>query len=470
MRPFEISLAFLIGAYFGWLLISSRRPNWVSWLPSAGLIVTLIHLIVEGYRWQMVPLYSLIILVLGIQLANWFRQRRPRSSYIQRGWEITGALSALVVFVIAVGLPTLLPVPHTPKPTGPFLTGTINRHLVDQSRAEFYSETEGEPREIIIQIWYPAGFEVKSPAAPWMNGIDIMGPAIAEWLELPHFFLDHIRYAHTHSLQDAPIANSGTPYPILIFSHGWGGFRSQNTYQAEELASHGYIVIAVQHTYGAVATIFPDGRVAYINPQALPRGLSENEYRLAANRLISQWAADIDFVLDHFTGLNQSDPEGHFTGHLDLAHIGVFGHSTGGGAAIEFCAQDPRCKALLGLDAYMSPVSDQTLTSGLSQPSLFLFSENWPSDANNRQFDTLAANLLMGRAFTILGTSHYDFTDLPMLTPLAPQLGLKGPLNGERALRIINDFSLAFFDKYLQGDNSPLAGGIIDDYPEVVTR
>jgi hypothetical protein len=71
---------------------------------------------------------------------------------------------------------------------------------------------------------------------------------------------------------------------------------------------------------------------------------------------------------------------------------------------------------------------------------------------------------------TIKGTSHYDFSDLPFLTPLAAQMGLKGPLNGKRVTRIINDFSLAFFDLELKGTSTTILAGPSTDYPELLFR
>jgi hypothetical protein len=68
----------------------------------------------------------------------------------------------------------------------------------------------------------------------------------------------------------------------------------------------------------------------------------------------------------------------------------------------------------------------------------------------------------------ILGTAHYDFTDLPALSPLAHALGLKGPIRGARVQRIVNDYSLAFFDQHLLGRSSDLLEGPSPGHPEVI--
>jgi predicted dienelactone hydrolase len=470
MRPLEIGLAIILWLQLLWFVFRlPSRKKWSVRLLVLGFFTLLLHLIIEGYRWQMIPLYTLTLMFVVLTIFT--RYRRQNNFLLWRGWKITTAIIGILLLTLATTLPALLPVPKVPKPTGPYGVGTISSAYTDPNRMELYADQPEGQREFLIQVWYPIDPDTRGRAAPWMEDMEIMGPAIAEWIGLPSFFLDHIRLTKTNAILQANIAGDGGPFPILIFSHGWGGFRSQNTYQVEELASHGYVVIAIQHTYGAVATVLPDGDVAYINPEALPSGLPDSESRLAANLLVSQWAGDMAFIIDQFGKLNQSDPEARFTGQLDTDRIGVFGHSTGGGAAIEFCANDSRCNAILGLDAYMTPVSDETIDKGLNQPALFLFSQTWSSEKNNQLFDELQTkNNAEIQSYTILGTSHYDFSDLPMLSPLAPQLGLKGPLNGKRVLRIINDYTLAFFNLYLKEMDSSIPQSQSEDYPEVIVR
>ena len=293
--------------------------------------------------------------------------------------------------------------------------------------------------------------------APWLDRVDVLGPALAARLNLPPYFLDHLKYVTTQSYLDAPVSPAETRYPVLLFSHGWGGFRAQNTHQAEQLASHGYIIAAIDHTYDAAATVFPDGRVALHNDAILSAATSPVELQAAAAQLVKQRVGDLAFVLDQLALLDAADPGGRFTGRLDLSRVGVFGHSMGGGTTIEFCAHDTRCQAALTMDAYLPPVSGDVYTTGLQQPWLAMFSERWPTAENNRLFDQLFH--APGRAayeVRIAGTAHYDFSDIPSLTPLAPAMGLKGPLSGDRVTLIIDDYSLAFFDHILKQQPAPL--------------
>jgi len=119
----------------------------------------------------------------------------------------------------------------------------------------------------------------------------------------------------------------------------------------------------------------------------------------------------------------------------------------------------------------MTPVSEQVLETGTDRPLLFLFSEAFPTETNWMLFDRLASHLTGSfPVATILGTAHYDFSDLPALSPLAPQMGLKGPLNGKRVIRIVNDFTLAFFDWTLKDKPTALLNGPLSAYPELEFR
>jgi pimeloyl-ACP methyl ester carboxylesterase len=287
---------------------------------------------------------------------------------------------------------------------------------------------------------------------------------------MPSFFLDHLTLVEVPAYKETKIKPSSSGYPVILFSHGWNGFNAQNTGQALELASRGYIVIGVQHTYGAVVTVFKDGTVAYNNPSALPGGALDAEYEAAAQKLVDQWAGDMGFALD-FLQVQHNDPNSLFYQSLDLSRVGVYGHSTGGGAAIQFCGTDLRCKALLGMDPYMRPISQEVLQNGVTQPAFFMFSQRWADDEdsrNNELFHRFISHVRESLGvISIAGTTHYDFSDLPLLSPLASPLGLKGPINGKRVTAIVNDYLLSFFDTTLKGSQTNLFDRQNHQYNEV---
>ena len=235
----------------------------------------------------------------------------------------------------------------------------------------------------------------------------------------------------------------------------------------QELASRGFVVAAVEHTYAAVLTVFPDGRVAEHNPDTLPSGLSDAEYEAAAERLLDQWTGDLAFALATLDGMN-GDPGSWLQGSLDLSGIGVMGHSTGGGAAIQFCSETPRCAAGLVMDPWLLPVRDAVLENGLEQPFLTMFSETWSSAANSGFYHTLSDGY-PGEltTMTILGSAHYDFSDLPQVSPLSSYLGVKGPIDGDIMLTIVNAYSVDFFNAQLRGTSFELGYEGSSKFPEV---
>ena len=453
MRLFEILFPFLLVSYLIW-----KRPRLfgIPILPALTCIALVLHLLIEGYRWQMIPLYLLTGVIIMLSLFGIEFKRM-------------GLILSLCFLAVGTALPVLLPVPSIPTPSGAYPVGTRIYELTDSTRQEFYSGKE-EARRFQIQVWYPSDPGPSAEHAPWMANAEIFAPAIASYIHMPRFFLDHLKLVRMPAYQESDVAAADEGYPVILFSHGWNGFNAQNTGQALQLASHGYVVVGVQHTYGAVITVFHDGTIARNNPAALPREAPDAEYEVAARKLVEQWAGDLGYATDFLKGEN-NDPASPLYRALDLSRLGVYGHSTGGGAAIQFCGTDSRCKALLGMDPYLRPVSLEVLEHGVTQPAFFMFSQRWADEVNSRNnvlFHKFISNVpeTLG-VIAIEGTTHYDFSDLPLLSPLAPRLGLKGPINGRRVIAILDDYLLSFFERTLQGVPTDLFEEQIQKYNEV---
>ncbi len=448
MRLFEVLLLVMLVPVVAWPLLPLRRPRWLLWLPFLGLLFTLLHLGLEGDRWQMVPGYGLTAVALLITIANLAQRGErgqghdaptPRSRLL--------ALLGLLVLAIAFALPILLPVPSLVAQTGPYAVGTTTLHLVDNGRSDIYAPEEGTPREFMVQFWYPAALTGAEKKAVFLPDLPVAGPVIAAQFDLPSFLLDHINLADLDIWQDPPAAPDG-PFPVIIFVHGLSGIRQQNTGMARELASNGYVVAAMDHTYANALSVFPDGRVIFYDPCRLFTDCQSNY--VDGRRLVQQWAADIAFLLDTMAAWDATT-SGIFAGRLNLQQLGLFGHSTGGGTTLQFCLDDPRCDAGLGLDAWALPVDERILTTPPPQPFLFISTPHWLGEENQARAHAIL-DALPGPTYelTLANTGHYDFTDLALLSPLTPQLGLSGGINSKYSLALQNRYVLAFFDKYLR--------------------
>jgi predicted dienelactone hydrolase len=230
---------------------------------------------------------------------------------------------------------------------------------------------------------------------------------------------------------------------------------------AEDLASHGYVVVGFDAPYRTIEVAFPDGRVIARRPENNPELFSGEERTRLANRLLAAWTADIAFTLDRLGQLNASDASGKFTGRLDMTRVGVFGHSFGGATAAQFCSEDSRCQAGIDVDGSLH---GSVVELGIHKPFMFLLSGHgdFSSGAEIRQiqadiqsvYDRLPAD---GRLrIAIRGANHFTFSDDGALLKsriLRGVFRLFGKLNidGRRQLAVTAYYVHTFFDVYLKG-------------------
>jgi hypothetical protein len=264
-----------------------------------------------------------------------------------------------------------------------------------------------------------------------------------------------------------------------------------NTFQVEELVSHGYIVAAIDQPYAAAVVVFPDGHQAVGLPREELHPLVRQSY-IPAERapILNGWiledgiipylTEDVIFTVDQLAALNQADPEGILTGRLDLQRAGVFGFSLGGIVAGEACMVEPRLRACLMMDA---PMPTSVVQAGLKQPSMWIprsagtmrlerqRAGGWPEAEIHAHLTSMRAvyESLPGEGYFVQvpGIFHSNFSDIPAWSPLVRWLGASGPMDVQRAHSIINAFTLAFFDRHLKGLPAELLDGPSEQYPEV---
>lgn len=459
MRLFELILIVILFISILLRFFRLEKADWLHLFPLTSLLVIGYHLFLEGYRWQMLPLYLMAVL-LSLSAINHVKQESPNPRTF---WTVVW-LVVLAVFVLP---PVLLPVPVYPEPTGPYDVGTTSFYWIDEEREEVYADQPGTPRRVMVQVWYPAALSGVEKRAPYLPDGKLAAHALAESFGFPKFFLTHLSLSKTQAYQGPALAECFETWPVLIFSHGWNGMRYQSTAQMVELASQGYLVFAPEHAYGAVISVYPDGNRIYNDPQALPSGVSDEEYAEAARVLGTSWVGDLRFTLDQIETLNAGEITSMFADRIDLEKIGLFGHSTGGGAVFETCWLDKRCQAVLGEDPWLVPYDREMPQTGLTKPIVMMFSETWGSETNKELVNQLWQNQPQGAVRMVInGTQHYDFSDLPLYSPIADQLGLKGPIEPQREITLMNDYLVTFFNRQLMTAD-PSVEDLSVEYPEV---
>lgn len=444
LRRLELVLAVVCAAAIVWpALFGTRSRRGLVFLAAIGAAIS--QLVLEGFRWQLTPVY---LVALGLGLGDLLSVERDLPWWRRVSRPVLGLVGLGMMVLPAV----IFPVPILPEPGGPLQVGTVTLEVVFPERLEAYGETpDTQPRRVMVQIWYPAEAVDQPVAVPWTNDLDVLGPALARRIGLPAFSLSHTSYTAAHAVPSAP-ALAGT-YPVVLYSHGWTGFRSIAVNQMEMLASHGYIVIAPDHAYGALVTRFPDGAIINFDPDALPdeEAVEPDFYTDRAVQLVDTFADDLVGLVDALA-LGESGPFGSMAAHADLGRIGAYGHSAGGGAAVRFCLSDERCDAVLGMDAWVEPVPDRIIANEATIPMLFMRSDGWRGTPNDGRLRGLAER---SDAVTywigIEGAGHNDFVVTPFFSPIAARLGMKGPISLGRVVPIIDRFLRGFFDSALLG-------------------
>jgi predicted dienelactone hydrolase len=362
-----------------------------------------------------------------------------------------------------------------PKPAGPYGVGTREFDWTDSSRGESYTRNPNDKRRILVQAWYPVATGTTGDTARYLRYPDGFSSRLGAFAA---------RKARTNSVVDAPIAPpvDSTGWPVLIYNHGGAWTRWSATFAAEWLASHGYTVFSVEH-FGFNQTIkYPDGSRFVADTLSFPKETGDGKKDALASwaylddPVFKIWAADARFALDQIERLARES--GPFQGRLDLGRIGAYGWSFGGALAIELTAIDPRVIAAVDHDGQLF---GQVKEQGTTRP-VFQFHHGYDDALDYPEKQRAAVHEMMALtdswdsttrarstgdwySATIANTTHGDFSDLSLFYPRP-----KGHIPAERAHDIIDRYTLAFFDRYLKGKESPLLEKPDPEFPEVTFR
>jgi dienelactone hydrolase len=304
---------------------------------------------------------------------------------------------------------------------------------VDTSRPELFSRDTSAHRELMVQFWFPAANE---------------GGAIP-----------------------------AGKYPLLIFSPAWDGQRDQNTFQVEDLARRGFIVSGLDHPFGSAATQFPDGRIVRADPDLaidFSNDASYARFLKNAETQLSVRTGDVRFVLDQIEKPNAVDDV--LRKAIDPQRVGVFGHSFGGAVAAEVCATDSRFRAGLDMDGVLFGKAREVrvrqpflfMNDDTERPAASQIAMDNPARFLQRGFHDMDAFLVRNGGFmmTIRGAGHLSFEDGPTGLRRIISKRLQKIETG-RAHQIVNAYTLAFFEKTLNGQKTIMLDGNSSAYPEV---
>ncbi|GGV02032.1 esterase [Streptomyces spectabilis] len=366
--------------------------------------------------------------------------------------------------------------PVLPAPTGPHPVGTVTTRLVDHSRPDPWVDSQPY-RELMVSVWYPA-----RKTGGGTRPAPYMAPGAAErWdAAAPHGIAKGaVDWAgmRAHARTAAPVDDRGGRRPVLLYSAGANDPRTWGTSLVEEMASRGYVVITVDHTYEAPGVQFPDGSVKGDKPlrDALAEVTDDRSLSELLKKVLDTRVADDKFVLGRLGAL----PHG-LSRAIDRDRVGMLGHSAGGIAAAETMYEDKRVKAAVDLDGTLELNGEPNGTNltpvarhGVDRPLLLMGRDgsDHTTEPSWRSFWSHTPG--WKRDFTLRGSRHQTYTDL---AAVLPQTGASrdviekniGTVDPKRAVAAQRAYVASFFDRWLRDRDDHLLDGPSPRFPEVL--
>jgi hypothetical protein len=333
-----------------------------------------------------------------------------------------------------------------PERTGPHAVGTTGLKV---------QVGEGRRRHpIVVQLWYPVE---SAQASLHTRGLS--------WLT---------RLLHPTwppALHGAPLTLTKTTFPFIAYVPGAPGRHDDNTFTLANLASHGFIIAAIDDPYR-------NGRVEI--------GVADADAQRASGAAADQIEADIanrvargvetaSALLDALEALKPDGPGGAWAGRFDLKQAGILGNAMGGRVAAETALVDSRYRVAANLDGapirqgavvrtpYMLMLSDFSMPAPPSTTSQAGAARSRLDDYRRAQEQ---AAMPESHVIEVAGTRQEHFSDR-LIFPTRLFAGRRQLQSCRRIRAIIDSYLEAFFTTYLQGDPHPLMCVRHSPYPEV---
>lgn len=475
--------------------------------------------IFEGWRWQMWPAYlAFAVLLLAM----------VKKSNTRQIWRALGAVPLTALTGLSAALAHYVPVVSLPAPTGPYAVGTFNYVATDMARRERFAPDRN--RELFVEVWYPADRQLSRNIPVRTLFQDLYEGEFNKH----NVLFGYLKNVDTHSRIQAPVAKSSEEkFPVLLFNHGWGGgFTSQNQLLMEHLASHGYVVFSIGHTYQSAKVNL--GRTGTIyRTESLPGDLVLPErtvesgivgkvyeatqdmtsvsdlkallYPLAENYVAVPDAEKATFLQQALRSTGFNPFRTLLTDALVLDFIQY--EYIKENSMVEYWVQDNQFIAdtLPALEAPIAGLSAALDTQRLGVIGMSyggaVAGEFCKIDARckagvnidgtqwGRHWNVpLQAPFLMlyhdgheggndfaypqsahdYRDYKIKNSGHTDFTDFAYALPILKPMGIAGKIDGMRMMEILNSAQQGFFDHYLKDE--PIADELYTRFPEIVVR
>ena len=426
--PISISTVFI----FSYLKI--KYSNSILFI---SIVALLYQFIAIGYKWQNVP-YMIICIYL---LAKQYFKFQINSRLVK---FVTTSIGILL-FLSSLLLNYYLPIPSFEFNNSQYSVGYEEIYIEIENRnqpkafIELSNLSEGGNRALLVDIYYPSNEPTKSIQL-FKNTQSNWGEFVIKYLNrtwglnIPTFVLSHLNLSYFDVGQNISIASED--FPVVIYTHGWAGEKIFATDQLLEIASSGYVVVAIDHTGLAMFTDLPTGTIY---------NTGSNENSSDVYSVMHEMSKDIEDTINYLQDINYT---------ANLSDISIIGHSTGGGSGHLYCLRN-QCNKLILQDPYFVPVVEKLSNIELKTDTYFIYSEDWYSNYENSEYTTeiqvyrnFLINESLAKGYYLTDSAHYDFVAFGAVSPLTKYTFLKGTIDYKDSIFINNKFNL----QALQGE------------------
>ena len=428
MNPIAISTVFIF---------SYLKNKYSYSMLSVAIVILLYQFISVGYKWQNVP-YVVICIYL---LAKQYFKFQFNSRFVK--FVITAV--GILFFLSSLLLNYYLPIPSFEFSNSQYSVGyeEIYIEIEDRKQPNAFIElsnlSKGGNRALLVDVYYPS-YEPTKSVQLFKNTQSNWGEFVIKYLNrtwglnLPTFVLSHLNLSYFDVGQNITIASKA--FPVVVYTHGWAGEKIFATDQLLEIASSGYVVVAIDHTGLSMFTDLPTGTIY---------NTGSNENSSDVYSVMHEMSKDIEDTINYLQDINYT---------ADLSDISISGHSTGGGSGHLYCLRN-RCNKLILQDPYFVPVVEKLSNIELKTHTYFIYSEDWYSNYENSEYTTeiqvyrnFLINESLAKGYYLTDSAHYDFVAFGAVSPLTKYTFLKGTIDYKDSIFINNKFNL----QALQGE------------------
>ena len=395
------------------------------------ILLLLYQFFAVGYKWQNIP-YLLICVYLLAKQSFKFQLKNKFISFVL-------TTIGIFLFFSSLTLNYYLPIPSFEFNNSQYSVGyeemyiEIDNRKQPQAFVELSNLNNGGNRALLVDIYYPSN-EPTTSIQLFRNSQSNWGEFVIKYLNrtwglnMPTFVLSHLNLSYFDIGQNISFASEN--FPVVMYTHGWAGEKIFATDQLLEIASSGYVVIAIDHTGLSMFTDLPSGTI-------YNTGSSEDSSDIYA--VMYEMSKDIEDTVKYLQSINYT---------ANFNEISIIGHSTGGASGHLYCLKN-KCNKLILQDPYFVPVVEKLSKIELKTETYFIYSEDWYSNYEDSEYTTeievyrkFLTNDYLAEGYYLTDSAHYDFVAFGAVSPLTKYTFLKGKIDYRDSLSTNNYFNL----------------------------